>query len=606
METGDTQLLNKNLIEYCNKLRQERVLNNKVLFINCPQFNIENFEPEVAIDRCYYAYPPTGLQCLVSALSRRNLDVRILDLNFEVLKKVNTNPNFDYNNWISILDGYLKEFNPSVVGISNFFAIDTPYFKKISDFLRKQKNLPIILAGGQNATYNAKKFLEEKRCDFVCLRESENKVRYLFDILYQENKKRNPTPGILFSFNGKIEETEGKKDIVDLKEDIIHTYRTIPIEEYCKVGSTSPFSRMAGENTIFSGILLNRGCRGNCKFCDVVDYTGKGVRSREPKDFLDEMTYLYDKRGVRYFEILDDDFTRYKNKTLEVLNGIIKKGLKISWAVNNGIIASSLDEKIMEVMRDSGCIGFHTGVESGDLKMLKEIRKPGNLNSFKNFSRIAKKFPEMFIVDNYIFGFPGEKFEQMINSFNFSREMNLDWSSYAIYQQNVNFFGDHGVRKEESIGDFVPTKDGLKGKLASSELVLTGRNVFDIDPKAIPPREQLNHIWFSFNLIRNFILNKNLRSDGRVQKFISWVEVIKKRYPTHPYMNLFLSFAYNLSENNEKARLEYEKMEENLKDPYWKEKFEQFNLHKILESFPKSKKQTREALDFLIEKNVPK
>ena len=117
---------NEKLKKYCEELKQKIPLNKEVLLIKGPQINLNAFEVGVAKNRCYYAYPPTGLQYLAGAMKGHGLNVKILDLNFELLKRIKQDENFDYRNWISILDDYLKINNPSIIGVSNTFAVDIP------------------------------------------------------------------------------------------------------------------------------------------------------------------------------------------------------------------------------------------------------------------------------------------------------------------------------------------------------------------------------------------------------------------------------------------------------------------------------------------------
>lgn len=600
METGDLQSSNEKLKEYCKELKQKIPLNNSILFVNCPQFNLNTLEIDVAKNRGYYAYPPTGLQYLSAALENRGLNIKIFDLNYEFLKRINSDKSFNSNSWISLFEEYIDKNNPSIIGISNLFYVDAPYFKEISKFLKNRKEKHIILVGGQNATYNTKKFLEENLCNFVCERESENKINFLFDYLYQ-NEKHKATPGILFEYKGQIERTEGESDIVKLNGNLINSHKLLNLEDYCKVGSLSPYSRMAGKDTPFAGILLNRGCRGGCKFCDVIDYVGRGIRSRDNKDFLDEMQFLYEKKGIKFFEILDDDFTSHKNNALKALRGIKDRNLNIKWASTNGIIARTLDEELMGIMRDSGCIGFHIGVESGNPQILKKMHKPGTLDRFKKFSRIAQKFPEMFIIDNYIIGLPNETFGEIMDSFNFSKEMNLDWSNYTCYQQNISY-SDSEKNNRENIEDFLPGKNVFEGKLYYSEKILTGPDIFNILPDITPSREQLNHIWFAFDLVRNYIFNKNIMPNAVHEKFISWGEAIQERYPTQAHLPMFISLAYLLRGNQKKAEEYYEKTTQNLKNEYWSKKFNEFELIDIVNNFPRNKKQSEETLNFLRKK----
>ena len=79
---------NTKLAEYTVELRKKYSLNNKVLFIQSLQFLFESINIDVIKNRGYYAYPPTGLQCLAKALSGRGIEIEVLDLNCQFLKRV--------------------------------------------------------------------------------------------------------------------------------------------------------------------------------------------------------------------------------------------------------------------------------------------------------------------------------------------------------------------------------------------------------------------------------------------------------------------------------------------------------------------------------------
>ena len=315
---------------------------------------------------------------------------------------------------------------------------------------------------------------------------------------------------------------------------------------------------------------------------------------------MDELEYLNKERGIIFFEFLDDDFTRSKDKAIEAMNGIIKRGIKIKWGSNNGLIASTLDEELMEKIRDSGCIGFKIGVESGNPEILLKIRKPGTIDTFRKFSKIAQGFPEIFIVDNYILGFPNEAFKQILNSFNFSIEMNLDWSSFALYQQNESSLNQ--IKEKNERKDFIPAKDFEKGQIITDKNILECIDIFKIPSETIVSKDQLNHIWFSFNLIRNFIENKNLKYSGNPEKFISWTSAIEERYPTHPYINFFLALANNLTGNKTEAENQYKKTIKNMESGYWMQRLKSFGIIEILENFPITIEETKKSLDFLRKK----
>ena len=74
---------NRALDEFCAQMRERYIRNSKILLIQTLQLRLDAFKIEIAKNRGYYVYPPTGLQALVRAVSERDFDCEILDLNFE-------------------------------------------------------------------------------------------------------------------------------------------------------------------------------------------------------------------------------------------------------------------------------------------------------------------------------------------------------------------------------------------------------------------------------------------------------------------------------------------------------------------------------------------
>jgi len=86
------------LPEYSKFLKSHYEMNEKVLFVQLPQMILESFNPEIARRGGCYAFPPTGLQCLYEALKGRGLDIRILDMNLQLLKRTREEPTFVCSN----------------------------------------------------------------------------------------------------------------------------------------------------------------------------------------------------------------------------------------------------------------------------------------------------------------------------------------------------------------------------------------------------------------------------------------------------------------------------------------------------------------------------
>ena len=55
-------------------------------------------------------------------------------------------------------------------------------------------------------------------------------------------------------------------------------------------------------------VFSERGCPFKCTFCDLYMMQGRKLRRLSTKKFLDELEYLVNERGQRYFTIQDDNF----------------------------------------------------------------------------------------------------------------------------------------------------------------------------------------------------------------------------------------------------------------------------------------------------------
>jgi hypothetical protein len=307
------------------------------------------------------------------------------------------------------------------------------------------------------------------------------------------------------------------------------------------------------------------------------------------------MQFLYEKRDVRHFEWLDDDLLFDRHQIKDLLGRIIAKGWDIKWSANNGLIASSIDEEMMDLIQRSGCIGFKIGIETGNTEMLRKVKKPGTHRRFLAFSKMVEAYPGPFIGGNFIVGLPGETFGQMMDSLRFSLEMNIDWSAITVCQviRGASAFSDSGEyfehqmkTKGSNIVNFIPARESTNGVVKASDAVKRNMDVFTIAPDVVPSADQVKEIWFAFNIISNYVCNKNLRPKGRPEKFIAWIETARRAYPSNPYMLMFLAIGYRLL-GRDAACDEYLALAiANVNNDYWRDRFNAFHLDRLLADFP--------------------
>lgn len=577
------------LDNYINGLIKKRRPENRLLLVNPVQINLEQFDMETARRRGYYLYPPVGLLFLAASAADTGVEVKILDLNYELLHKTIKDGRFNANTWKDLLLKQIEEFKPSIIGVSCMFSSLRSYFEEALKFLKDMDRF-ILLAGGTHVSFEYSRLLDDGLCHFAFTRESEDKLAFILSKLLFLNGDKEPCAGIYYRDLESIKETSGSDTLPEDIPDLTKVYNLIPVEKYCQAGSLNQYSRFIGGNSAFSAVSMNRGCRGYCTFCSVRSLLGKKVRSRSVDSVMDELCYLAKERGVRHFDWLDDDLLADRKSCFTLFERMRKENLNLRWYANNGVIASSLDRPLLQAMVESGCIGFKIGIETGNEEMMKKIRKPTSLQKLLELSGLFEEFSELFIAGNYIIGFPFEKFSQMLDTFIFANKMSIDWSGFYICQplKGASEFANFEILQDARCKDggpdnYLPAREINSALEEGDSRIRRGLDIFNLDAAATLCAEQVKEAWFVFGFLTNFINNKNLKPSGRVEKFIGWVRAAMDVYPNDAGMALFLSFAYTIA-NDIKQAEEYHVMAKKLHggSAYWQARFEQFGLAQAL------------------------
>ena len=585
--------IDKEFVNYCNSIKQN-IDEHRLLLIQMPQVDVDVLNTEIAKVNGYYVFPPTGLQYIYEEIKHRKITVEIIDLNFEILKQFRHDENFNPVEWLSILKNKMAQFNPTMVGVSCLFDFSIKYFLDVLEYLKKESDA-IIITGGVIPTFEWKNILTKELSHFVIKGEAEGKINYLLDYITNENFHVQESSSIYYKVNQEIKETKGLAPKVNFDTDLIASYQLFDISEYSKYGSLNPFSRTVDGVLKFAVLQRSRGCRASCTFCSVEEIMGAGGRIRSNESVLAEMEYLIKNKNITHFEWLDDDLLYNIESFKELLKMIIEKQWNITWSANNGLIASAIKEDILSLIHDSGCIGFKIGVETGNKEMLQNVKKPASLNSFLNLSKMLINYPKIFVGGNIILGLPREKFYMLMDTFYFSIKMNFDWAVFTTVQaiRGASAFSEMGEYFENQMNsnggqahNFIPTRSNKQGHIKTNKSVKKGLDVFLLNQDEIPSSEQIQELWFTFNLIVNFIFNKNLYPNGHPHKFIGWVEKARKAYPYNPYMLMFLAIAYKI-EGNEKLSQERYKIAVTKIDGdlYWEQRMNEFGIMNIIKDF---------------------
>jgi anaerobic magnesium-protoporphyrin IX monomethyl ester cyclase len=134
---------------------------------------------------------------------------------------------------------------------------------------------------------------------------------------------------------------------------------------------------------------------------------------RSNESIINEMVTLNEKTGQDLFLFQDEFFLSGKERAKAFCEDLKKRGLNLKWKAFGRI--NLVDEGLMEMMADAGCLELRFGVESGSDRILKMVRKEFTSTDVIN---IVSKASKIFVQTDafYIWGFPFETMEDFYQS----------------------------------------------------------------------------------------------------------------------------------------------------------------------------------------------
>lgn len=177
-----------------------------------------------------------------------------------------------------------------------------------------------------------------------------------------------------------------------------------------------------------SYIITSLGCPYKCTFCANPKIWNSLVIFRPVDVVIAEMREMKYKLGINEFYILDDVFTLKTKRARELL--LEMKKLRIKWKCNTRL--DCLSEDVCRLMKESGCVEAKVGVETGSERMLKVIKKQETKEDMINGINLLK-YHDIPITAYFMAGFPTETDEDLKETIEFAKEINIDKYSLSIF-----------------------------------------------------------------------------------------------------------------------------------------------------------------------------
>lgn len=335
----------------------------------------------------------------------------------------------DDGNKIEVIDVYaeqiyykdlfekLKNKKFDVIGISALVT-HYKYLKWITKKIKKINPECRIVVGNGIASACDKTILENINEVDVCVRgEGEETMR---ELIHKNFHDLENIKGITFRQNNKITKNQNRDLIQNIDALGMPPFHLFKMELYLKAkfyetGMINLREQMEDKNIKTFSMITARGCPYNCNFCGKII---PSCRLRSIEKIVEEIKHLQKNYNVQGIHFMDELFFVNKERTKQICQEL--KKLNILWDCQGRV--NLVNEELMHIMKNSGCLAIGFGVESGDAQILKNMNKQTTPEQIKEAILGARR-AGLAVKNQLIFGYPGENKKTIENTVKLMKEI---------------------------------------------------------------------------------------------------------------------------------------------------------------------------------------
>lgn len=352
---------------------------------------------------------PFGITYLGAVLLKNNHAVRLFDV-------------YPDDNIYKIIEELENSFTPDLIGFS---VMTTNFFKaqRLASALKGKFPNAKYCAGGIHPTVRPEETIERMNLDFVIIGEGENVLTKVCDAI--ENKQD------LYGIKG-VAFKEGDKFYINKELDIVEDLDTLPFpaRELLPVSRylvPPGYIRSHFLNRVMS-IYTSRGCPARCTFCNSSSIFHRSVRRRSVANVIEEIKYLVNRYNIDGIYFHDETFTVRPEWVKNICRELKPLGLR--WGCQTRV--NLVNDELLKIMKDAGCLQIDFGIESVSERMLKSIKKSQTLEQIRNAIESTRRRGIKSFA-SFMIGLPGETEEDLIENVNFLKKTKPDFTYFNLF-----------------------------------------------------------------------------------------------------------------------------------------------------------------------------
>ena len=316
----------------------------------------------------------------------------------------------------------LSRFKPEFIGIYSTTFGWTKAVVTAKDIRRRGfQTRPHITVGGPYPIAMQEKCLEDSAdIDAVVTGEGEITVVEMLKRLSQ-GKSLAGVEGVAFREGDKIIKNPPRPLIIDV-DSIPFPARELLGDANNYIPPPATYKRKP-----VAVIMTARGCNRRCLFCFQIDKERKlGIRYRSVENVMQEIELCLEK-GYREIKFIDDTFAANYDRAMQITQEIKRRRLDFTWFASACV--NQVDKPLLKAFKEAGCWAILFGAESGVQENLNAIRKGITPEQTRKAVKAAKEVG-LTVHTPFLFGIPGQTFEDGLKTIEFACELNPDIASF--------------------------------------------------------------------------------------------------------------------------------------------------------------------------------
>ena len=265
----------------------------------------------------------------------------------------------------------VKALQPAVVGISSLFTAYAAEALRTAEVIKTYHRACKIVVGGHHPSVLPEQVMASPDVDFVIRGEGEVSMPLLAKALLNGSAYEN-IPGLVFrKSDGSLH--IGAPAIMDR------------LEDYPLPATDLVARRYYGRNKKASVMVVaSRGCPWNCTYCAMGAASPFRYRRRSVASVINEIEKAAAGGEIGFIDFEDENLSLHRNWFLQLLEAIgnrFKKSLPELRAMN-GLLPSTLDERVIRAMQAAGFRALNLSLGSMQTAQLNRFQRPDVRRAF--------------------------------------------------------------------------------------------------------------------------------------------------------------------------------------------------------------------------------